>query len=159
MERIAALLPLLDALVARVGGPLPLVSGAALLLSFAAAALVRRRRPRLPRHRQVAVLAGQGLGIPEIARRTRLSRDAVALALQVERAAEERRNLPSTARIAARETPGESSATFGVAMQVAERQRHVAGGAVEAGRARPLPPRRARTFTLHRTAAWASSPE
>jgi hypothetical protein len=72
--------------------------------------LLRRRRRRA---RQVHSLARDGHAPAAIARRTGLSRDAVALALTV---GSERRILPAPARIA-----GKPSATgsFGDAMQVA----------------------------------------
>jgi hypothetical protein len=134
-------------------------AGAALVLALLAGAVLqlRRRRPRSTQ--RVLALARQGVAPAEIARRTRLSRDAVALALSVESAATERRNLPSSARIAAPKSAAPSAPSFGAALQIAERQRLAGVAPTAPSRARPLPPRRPRTFTFQRSAAWASSPE
>ncbi len=74
---------------------------------------LRRRRRR--RARQVRSLARHGHAPATIARRTGLSRDAVALALAV---GSERRILPAPARIAGKPAAPHS---FGDAMQVAVR--------------------------------------
>jgi hypothetical protein len=134
-------------------------AGAALLLALLVGAVLQLRRPRPRAAQRVRDLARRGVAPAEIARRTRLSRDAVALALSVESAAAVRRNLPSSARIAAPESAGPGAPSFGAALQIAERQRDTGAAPDAPLRARPLPPRRPRTFTFQRSAAWASSPE
>lgn len=114
--------------------------------------LLRRRR-RVAR--QVHSLARDGHAPATIARRTGLSRDAVALALTV---GSERRILPAPARIA-----GKTSApvSFGEAMQVASSKPLEALPDEWSRPARALPRRRVRILPRFgkRTTAWASSTE
>lgn len=139
-------------------GALAALGGVALAI-LALLLVIRPRRRGGSAPRQVRALARQGLSTPEIARRTGLSRDAVALAMQVENAAPGRRNLPSAARIAGQPA---APATFREAMQVASRQQVAQTEAVPPRAARPLPLSRLRALLLFprtRTAAWASSTE
>jgi hypothetical protein len=133
------------------GAVLGAVAGAVLLL---AAIFLYLRRRHSGVARQVRSLAREGHPPATIARRTGLSRDAVALALKV---GAERRILPAPARIAG--TQG-TPASFGAAMQVAASNPLESLPEEWSRPARALPPRRARILRFrNRTTAWASSTE
>jgi hypothetical protein len=127
------------------------VAGAMLLLTVL---LVARRRRRGPISRKVVSLARGGHAPAVIARRTGLSRDAVAMALHV---GGNRPILPEPARIAG---ANDRPTSFVDAMQVASSNPLTELPDEWSRPARALPPRWARLLPLrNRTTAWASSTE
>jgi hypothetical protein len=133
------------------GAVLGAVAGTA-LVAVAIVLYLRRRRRGVAR--QVRSLARDGHAPAAIARRTGLSRDAVALALKV---GAERRILPAPARIAGKPS---APASFGDAMQVAASKPLTSLPEEWSRPARALPPRRARILRFrNRTTVWASSTE
>ncbi len=115
------------------------VAGTALLLTVL---LVARRRRRGPISRKVVSLARGGHAPAVIARRTGLSRDAVAMALHV---GGNRPILPEPARIAG---TGERPRSFDDAMQVAASNPLTELPEEWSRPARALPPRWARLLPL-----------
>lgn len=110
---------------------LPTWAGVALLVALPIAVGVgllvraRLRRARTPRNRsqQACTLAELGLAPAEVARRTGLSRDAVALALSVGAAEAARQNPPRAARTAGNNAPAAAVPAIGTFAQVFARKR------------------------------------
>jgi hypothetical protein len=127
------------------------LAGLVLLLALLIFARSRRRGPVA---RQVLSMARGGHAPAVIARRTGLSRDAVAMTIHVGGG---RPNLPQAARIAGTTT---NASSFGDAMQTASRQPLAELPEFWSRPVRTLPSRWARLLPFrNRTTAWASSTE
>lgn len=112
-------------------------------------------RLRATRSVNVAVLAAGGISRPEIARRTGLSQDAVAMLLTVRRPSSGRRKVPATARTAGlqRAPASHRSPDWNAQVIAVSRDRSGRTGGREA--ARPLPSSRMRFSGLTRSGQMA----